>query len=298
MRQAFRNVRKLNWKEYPVDAIKVFLNKFGKIPYMITEYNEGKIIHRACPISDDEIVNNVSRLTYKPSELNTFYQRASIPQKTMFYGAVIPQEIDTIELDNPRITSAMESCSFLRNIRLDGIQRLIYGKWIVKAKISLITVLFTRYRNAKNTWIKNLSEEFYKNIELFTYEEQKKYKQINNFLSDEFSKYVGENEDYKYLISSIFSMNCIENNLDGVLYPSVRTMGLGLNVAIKPATVDEKMELVSVLECDVYKKREKVVINNLRFCKVDSGSEKFELQNITDPNLKFTKEQIEEILNS
>lgn len=264
---------------------------------MVTDYDEGKIVHRACPVSNDEIVNDIARLKYKPQILNTTYQRASTIQKTMFYGAVIPQEMDTIELENPRITSAMESCKFLRNTKLEGRQRVLYCKWIVKSRISLITVLFTRYRNARNTWIKNLSEEFYKNIEQFTYEEQKKYKQINNYLSDEFSKYVGEEEDFKYLISSLFAFRCTEKNFDGILYPSVKTMGLGLNVAIKPSTIDERMELASVLECDIFKINKRVVINNLRFCKVASGSNTFKLEDITDPNLKFTEEEIEQILN-
>ena len=124
---------------------------------------QGKIIHRACPVGDNEIVNTVSRITYKPQEINITYQRASTPHKTMFYGAVIPQEMDTVELDIPRVTSAMESCSFLRNSKLDGKQRLLYGKWIVKSKISLITVLFTRYRNVKNDVVLFLKETLYNN---------------------------------------------------------------------------------------------------------------------------------------
>jgi hypothetical protein len=298
MRQSFKKIRSLDWTNYPTEDVNNLIIEFGKIPYMITDYDEGKIIHRACRISDDEIVNNISRLTYRPQESNTTYQRASIPQKTMFYGAVIPQEMDCEDLCFPRVTSAMETCKFLRNTKLDGKQRLLYGKWIVKSKISLITILFTRYRNARNNWIKTLGEYFYKNIESYSYEERKKYKQISNFLSDEFSKYVGDNEDYKYLISSIFANDCTEKNLDGVLYPSVRTMGLGLNVAIKPTTVNDKMELISVLECEVYKRKKNVVINNLRFCEVASGSNTFNLEEITDPNLKFTDEQIEDLLNN
>jgi hypothetical protein len=104
-----------------------------------------------------------------------------------------------------------------------------------------------------------------------------KSKQINNFLSDEFSKFVGENEDYKYLISSTFAQKCAQNGFDGVLYPSVRTMGLGLNVAIKPSSVDEKMELISVLDCKVFKRQKKVIMNNLAFCDVSEGNENFEL---------------------
>jgi len=297
MRKAFRDIRKLDWKNYPLEDIGRLLYEFGKFPMMVTDYDEGRIIHRARPINDNVIVSNVSELSYKPQVANLTHQRASTPSMTMFYGAVIPENMDSAGINNGRITSAMETCSFLRNTKLDGAQRLLYGKWKVKSRISLITVLFTRFRRSNNQWIKTLSEEFYNHISTLPYEQQKKSKQINNFLSDEFSKFVGENEDYKYLISSTFAQKCAQNGFDSVLYPSVRTMGLGLNVAIKSSSVDEKMELISVLDCKVFKRQKQVIINNLAFCNVSEGNENFELIEITDPDLKFSDDEIEVGLN-
>jgi len=297
MRKAFRDIRKLDWRSYPTVDIDQLLTEFGQFPMMVTDYEEGRIIHRARPVNDDEIISNIPELSFKPQVLNLNYQRASTPSLTMFYGAVIPENMDSNGINNGRITSAMETCSFLRNIKLDGTQRLLYGKWRVKSRISLITVLFTRFRNSKNQWIHTLSEDFYNQISTFPENVQKKAKQINNFLSDEFSKYVGENEDYKYLVSSLFTNKCIQNGFDGVLYPSVRTMGLGLNVAIQPTTVTERMELISVLDCRVHKRSKKVIINNLRFCNVPEGNENFELEGITDPDLRFSDEEIEARLN-
>ncbi|MCT4586422.1 MAG: hypothetical protein N4A71_01225 [Carboxylicivirga sp.] len=293
MRKVFNEIRGLNWKEYPVDELENFFKKFGRFPMMVTEFNEGRLIHRARPVDESEIITSVSGLSYKPQELNSTYQRASTPQQTMLYGAVIPPEIDDEGIDNPRVTSAMESVSFLRNTKLDGTQRVLYGKWRVKSKISLITILFTRYRNAKNNWLKKMSEEFYESIAQYTYPEQKAFKQINNFYSSEFSKFVAEDEDYNYLISALFSLKCTQSGFDGVIYPSVRTMGLGINVAIKPETVDEKLELVSVLDCRLHKKGKLAIINNLRFGNVIEGSETFHLNDISDPNLRFTNTEIE-----
>lgn len=298
MRKIFNDIRNLDWTAYPINEIDNLFSKFGKFPLMVTDYEPGRIIHRARPVKDGEIVNTVKGLSYKPQENNETYQRASTPKLTMLYGAVIPPEIDSEEIDNGRITSAMETVSFLRNSKLNGEQRLLYGKWVVKSKISLITILFTRYRNSRNKWMRDLSEEFYKNISSYSFEEQKKFKQINNFYSVEFSKHVGVNEDYKYLVSSLFSLKCTQNGYDGLVFPSVRTMGLGINVAIKPSTVDDKMELISVLDCKVFKRNKKVVINNLRFCNVPSGSKEFDLIEITDKNLRFTNDEIEYKLNN
>ena len=223
--------------------------------------------------------------------------RASTPNNTMFYGSTISEADETYGIENPRLTSAMETCSFLRNPKIDGKQRLLYGKWMVKSRISLITILFTSYRNARNSWIKTLSEEFFNYLQNYPDDQKKKYKRISNYLSSEYSRCVNQNENYKYLVSSLITLRFLENGFDGVLYPSIRSMKLGLNVAIKPEVVDERMELISVLECDVHKRSKKAIINNLRFCNLPSGAESFELQMITDPSLRFTDDEINYRLN-
>ncbi|MBE0653370.1 MAG: hypothetical protein IH594_06205 [Bacteroidales bacterium] len=298
MKQLFRKIRSIDWRTYPIEAINDMFIEFEEVPYMVTDYHDGKIIHRVRPLKVNEVVNTVDGLKYKPQDANTTYQRASTPRQTMFYGSVISEDEDSETLSSPRNTSAMESCHLLRNPKLDGKQKLLYGKWKVNSTISLITVLFTKYRNAKNVWIKNLSEAFYQNICGYNYEQQKKFRRVNNFISDEYSKFVGEEEDYKYLVSSLFNEGVIENGFDGVLYPSVRTMRRGMNVAIIPSNVEDKMDLISVLECEVHKRGKKVILNNLRYCDVPEGSIGFELQDIVDPELRFSDIQIENFLNS
>lgn len=292
MRTLFRQIQDLDLESYPVDEINRLLVEFGQLPLMVTDYEEGKMIHRARPILDNENITSVSGLKYVPHELNTNYLRASTPNNTMFYGATVSETDETPGITNPRLTSAMETCSFLRDISLDGRQRLLYGKWRLLSRISLITILFTHFRSSRNQWIKTMSEEYFNYLQNFPDDQRKRYKQISNFLSSEFSRCVDTNENYKYLVSSLITRKLIEAGYDGVLYPSVRSMKVGLNVAIKPEVVDERMELISVLECDVHKRNKKVIINNLRSCLVSSGSETFNLEVITDANLRFTDEEI------
>lgn len=278
-------------KKYPIDELNNYISQLARVPLLVTDLHKGEI-HRARPINENDTITSKSDLSYKPAVLNRTYQRASCPNMTMFYGAIVPPRIED-DVFLSRGTSAMEAVPFLREPKLDGVQRLLYSKWIVKSQISLITILFTRYRNAKNPWLRNKSKHFFDYIENYPPHIKKIAKQANNFFSYEFSKPVGNNEDYKYLISALLTQKFIQAGYDGVIYPSVRSNGLGINIAIKPETVDQKLELKSVLDCRVHKKGKKVIVNNLGFCNVTPGSTNFKLEEITDPNFRFSDEYIE-----
>jgi len=62
MKRLFRQIRNLNWETYPVNEINNLLAGFGQIPLMVTDYDKGKIIHRARPIADNENITSVSEL--------------------------------------------------------------------------------------------------------------------------------------------------------------------------------------------------------------------------------------------
>jgi len=55
MRQVIKEIRALDLLKYPTDEVKELLLKFGKVPYLLTEYNYPKIIHRACPELFDDL---------------------------------------------------------------------------------------------------------------------------------------------------------------------------------------------------------------------------------------------------
>ena len=88
-----------------------------------------------------------------------------------------------------------------------------------------------------------------------------KTEKIFNYLASEFSKKQIDN-DYDYLISSLFTKKAIDNGMKGVLYPSVRADGAGYNVAILPDAVKTSMKMVAVGECTIYKKGDQVIVDN------------------------------------
>lgn len=93
------------------------------------------------------------------------------------------------------------------------------------------------------------------------------------FLANEFSKDIEKHTDY--LISAIFTEIISQNpNIDGVLYPSVRVLGKGFNVAIKPEAC-EKLGLYVAGECSVYKLKDHTVIGNDCTLKLDGKTDTF-----------------------
>ncbi len=66
------------------------------------------------------------------------------------------------------------------------------------------------------------------------------------------------------MISAMFSKKACDLGVDGILYPSVKMKGTGLNISLTPECVNSKLSLVSAIKCKVYKKCKKVIINNLK----------------------------------
>ncbi len=103
----------LKLEDYPENEINSLITEIGVVPIMRSEYHEGKLIYRARPHNnEDEDFSTISDLSYKPEQYNNTYQRASTPHKTMFYGALIPEEVGNDLIDDERIIGASEVIDF------------------------------------------------------------------------------------------------------------------------------------------------------------------------------------------
>jgi hypothetical protein len=62
---------------------------------------------------------------------------------------------------------------------------------------------------------------------------------FTTYLADEFAKQVHFTDpESNYMISALFTEQTISHGKAGIYYPSVKTNGLGFNVAIAPEVVD------------------------------------------------------------
>jgi hypothetical protein len=104
------NLNKLDLSKYPIDEVNKYLTNLGASAHIGYTLHKGFDIYRARPNEDDEISYvNRSQLSYKPQINNTTFQRASTPNKTMFYGSILPSEIGEDDINNARFTSCLEA---------------------------------------------------------------------------------------------------------------------------------------------------------------------------------------------
>jgi hypothetical protein len=257
---------KLDLSHKPEKKVKDALDKIKQIPIMVTRYNIGKEIERAVPNTESEpVFNTVSRISYKPQKYNTDFQRASTPDNTMFYGCVIPENVSNEEIDNARVIGAAETCELIRNENAeDGKQLITFGKWRVKEELNLATIVNPDVEY-KVEYLKKLVADYQKCLNTLSKDIRKSYQILLKFITSEFSKTVDKGKNYNYMISAIFTEMLItspNNNIDGVIYPSVQTDGNGLCIAILPESMN-KLELIKVLQCKAIRKGKKVSLDNV-----------------------------------
>jgi hypothetical protein len=283
MKAVIENLRKIDLSKRPEKEIKEELNRISSLPFMTTTFNSSKEIERAVPNTEKEpVFNTVSRLSYKPQECNTDFQRASTPNNTMFYGSVIPTDLSEEEICNARIIGAAESCDLIRDeTKGDGEKLITFGKWRVKELLNLVTIVDPN-KQYKLKYLKALVNAYKGELSKIPVDSSNEIQEVLAYFSDEFSKKVDQGENYNYMISAILTEMLVthkNNKTDGMLYPSVQTNGYGLCVAIRPESM-HKLELIKVLQCKAVRKGKRIDIENIKFCDVAPQNNDFKLEDI------------------
>lgn len=202
-------------------------------------------------------------LSYKPQSENKKFQRASSNYKTVFYGCIVDYDQDE---SLTRFISACEVSPLLRDnenrkaIESVGRHKLIYSKWSVEKPIKLAVISYhPSYYKKGNTFFDKMYSTYYNSIinnDRLNESEKEYYFNINSFFANEFA-----NPESNYFWSALLTEVLCENGYEGVVYPPVRVEGmLGMNVAIKPNAVDNKMKFRTGVECTLYKNKNKVYI--------------------------------------
>lgn len=281
VKQIIKDLKDLDLSLYPYDKVRNSLISLSQVGIMAIVFHAGKHILRARPNEEDITFTTREDLSYKPSCLNTTYQRASTPNQTMFYGVPYPDELPPDFQTNSRLVSAAETSWLLREKGQDGEQTLTFSRWEVTQDILLIAVCYFEDFITKNPYFEELNQAYQYYLSKLSPDKQDNYKAITDFLANEFAKEQIRN-DYDYLISAIFSERIVESGKAGVIYPSVRSKGIWFNVAIHPNYVDSSMKLIACAECTIYKKGGKTIIDNETACLIQDDSLPFKMTPVQD----------------
>jgi hypothetical protein len=212
-------------------------------------------------LSVSEVFSKREELSYKPQCYNNSYQRASTPEQTMFYGSLIDGNTSDIPV---RLTPTLEGVPWLRDKISQGMQKVTYSRWVVRKDLHLIPVIFNP-EYAGNSRVSKYLEQAISSIYKNNPEFAEDILEFHQFIASEFSIPHTDSDDHNYLVTAIFTQMFIEKGkgrYDGVLYPSCRVDGNGTNIAILP-DASERLDLMVVGECMIYKKGPECIIKNL-----------------------------------
>lgn len=268
----------LDLSMYPEEEIKRLIPYFGKV--VIIEYNlhPGKTILRARPEDDQWPYTTRSSHCYKPQQFNKTYQRASTPNQTMFYGSMIPEELDQGDLDSERLIVSREASLWLRDDNTCGVKRITYSKWEVTSDIKLIAILQHKEFYHASSLTRKVVNDFHQFIKNHPdYEESSIL--VSDYMAHEFGKEV-TGEDYNYMITAIYTSYILSKGFDGVMYPSVRVDGQGFNIAITPEAADQKLKLIAAGECTLYKRFKETLIDNDTIAIIEDEQQPIQYQSI------------------
>jgi hypothetical protein len=251
-------LKEVELKENNSDHVKKLIQQFGKFGVIVTTLHKGKKIIRA-RLAESEEFEKVSELSYKPQEYNTTYQRASTPFRTMFYGSIVPKIKGELEPDSARFTVASELSQHLRSLDSVGEEDIVFSIWEVQDDIELVSLVHHQKFERPTKLSIQLRKEF-EEVVKNSPETANKMLEVSEFLGNEFAKLsIGIHTDY--MISALFS-ELVTKSYDGVLYPSVRLAGEGINIAITNKSADEKLCFMEAMNCTIYKNKKKAFIGS------------------------------------
>lgn len=276
--EIIERLKNLDLKTYPKAEIESLFDKIGKIGHIQVVFHAGKEMIRARPNDVGERFEKRSDYLFKPQNRNTTFQRASTPDRTMFYATVVPDNLEPGELDNMRVIGLAETFPFLKDKTKSGYQKISFGKWVVTEDIHLIAIIQKDKYYQESGYTRELADGYGFFIQTVPEIIRDRSLAFTTFLADEFSKDIIRG-DFDYLISALFTENVVNRGFDGVLYPSVQVGGKGFNVAIKPEAT-KKLMLTVAGECSIYKLREQIVMGNDAIALLNGSETEFKLVDI------------------
>lgn len=232
----------LDMSTYPYDAVLRLISQFTPKVIRLT-LPPVYAIERMRP--DGNIMNRKD-ISYRPAEQNMKPQRATLPGQTAFYGTLC--SFDEPLFNNRKIALTEASKLFREGIMAEGTEDYTISRWRTKVELKLAVFVHDEvYPNADENEILRQAKVFrQKNITFI--DKPLQLDVYEKYVTEQFAKPVSNEWDY-IITATIADRLLYASGLDGVLYPSVQCGGnFGMNVAIKPEAVEDKLLLEQVHE--------------------------------------------------
>lgn len=219
----------LDLNNVEVQEIISLFDNFNFLGYISNIIKKGSQIcrMRIIDVEKEKIPINSKELSYNPNP-SSEYGRCHIINESIFYGSINTELIKNYH----NIFFEVTNHSSRQKNRL----YFVVSSWILQEDLNVIEL--GSYLKHSNCSLKKRNE-FINNIPHLPYYKKVWSKQLDDFLSKEFSKQITNNFEYK--ISAAFSSYMFNRGIQGIIYPSVQTNGAGLNIALEKSVVDNQL---------------------------------------------------------
>lgn len=275
--KGIKKLSKVNLKDPNcIHQLETIFNKFiGKIPTIYIKIPNNCALYRAVATPNTPF-DAFNYMKYKPANMINTPFRASLAQKTAFYGSIINiEEITTsknttIDDINAFILCCAE-CSKNFRARTNGLHKngkeyYTIAKFNNQKEINVFPIVHKssfKESEEKNSYMCVIKTQLHQILEKKSRTDKKKIRALLKFFSGKYSEKINDNETFKYNLTAFFADNIMSNpQIDGVIYPSVRANGIyGMCVAINPIFVDSYFnQNIQHMDCTLYTYKNKFIV--------------------------------------
>lgn len=249
------------------DIVDIIKTSIRFIPIPNTILRQHSRIDRVRKNINENLFTKVDELSYikNPEIIKNMkeFGRANMPFQSMFYGA-----IESSELKQQRVVAIAETSELFQNpegVHLDG-ELYTVSRWTNKKDLLLAQVIFSNEAIKINPDVKKAFEHQKEiarqslKVEDFDY-----FIDFLVFISDQFARPKNTHHDYK--ISTAYTNIVLEHpEINGIVFPSVQTKLMGLNIVLEPKIVEEYLDINVIATQKLYKNRMQTFIGKHRNC--------------------------------
>lgn len=176
----------------------------------------------------------VSQISYPPCD-KARTDRASVKGKPMFYASIFTHQSKEIYL--PRIVNLMETSAFFRDTQSVGRQVLTQSVWRNERELKLAMLPASKKYELPSDELNAIQNDFLK----MSANGHVNMSQDAIFLGDLFAQgnYANTYNMTSYFVDYLLNESAERNYFDGVVYPSVPSKGLGMNVCLRKELIND-----------------------------------------------------------
>ncbi len=200
--------------------------KIKKMPIILYPYKVNNLIFRS-RINDKDYFQEINEISAPKNEYVKNYARANKPRQTLFYGS------------ENRPTSYMEFVGQLAETTDFGEEiSFTIGGWRLKKDL-ILALVYNPLDKRETEYNKLYGHGFDEFVEKTAKEYRDGTIRFFEFIAEEYSKPVKDNIE-TYLITCAYSNLIFDyEKCDGIIYPSVSSVGNGFNVVLKENVILE-----------------------------------------------------------